>query len=363
MSIRVQLTRPTVKAMHERLQQAYDGADVRLVRRISALVEHLVQHTPIPLLSERWDFGESTFYVWLHELVLEGLDSLVYHHAGGRPAKLTKRQKKQLCRWIDQGPQAVGFDTACWSALLIQELIRREFHVLFNRYYVCALLRNLGYSFQKAQFVSDHLDEERRHAWRTQEWPHILCEAQRRGALVLFGDEASFPQWGSLSYTWARRNHPVQVKTAGKRKAYKVFGLIDLFSGRLFHGGIEGKFNSESYQAFLLSVLAQTVEHIFLIQDGAKYHTSKATKAFFAQHFKRLTVWQLPSYSPDYNPIEYLWKKTRKRATHNKYFAQFPEVIESVEQALSYFAQQASTVLGLFGQYLDEMGLPRQLAV
>ena len=72
MTMRIHLTRPTVKAMQERLQQAYDRADVRLVRRISALVEHLAQHTPISLLSERRDFGESTFYLWLHEFVLEG---------------------------------------------------------------------------------------------------------------------------------------------------------------------------------------------------------------------------------------------------------------------------------------------------
>ncbi len=361
-NLRIQLSRQTVKAMQHRLHQAYDRADVRLVRRISALVEHLDQHTAIETLSQRWDFAVSTFYVWLHELMVEGLDSLVYHRAGGRPAKLTKGQKKQLCQWLDQGPHACGFETACWSTVLIQELIRREFQVLYSRYYLCELLRNLDYSFQKAQLVSDHLDEQRRHVWRTQEWPQILREAQRRQAWLLFGDEASFPQWGSLSYTWARRNHPPQVQTAGKRKAYKVFGLIDLFTGRLFHGGIEGKFNSESYQAFLQGVLAQTTEHIFLIQDGAKYHTSKAMKAFFAQQVERLTVYQLPSYSPDYNPIEYLWKKTKKRATHNRYFEQFAEVLESVEKALAYFAQNPAEVQCLFGQYLDERGLPRQLA-
>lgn len=362
MNIRIQLTRQTVKALRRRLQQAYDRADVRLVRRISSLLEYLEGGTPIAQLAERWDFASSTFYLWLQELLLSGLDSLVYQYAGGRPAKLTKCQKHQLCEWIDAGPEAAGFDTGCWSALLIQELIRRKFHVLYSRSYLCELLRNLGYSFQKAQFVSDHLDDERRRRWRTQEWPQILREAQQRGAWLLFGDEASFPQWGTLSYTWARRNQPVQVKTSGKRKAYKVFGLIDYFSGRLFHGGIEGKFNSDSYQQFLLSVLAQTTAPIFLIQDGAKYHTSKATKQFFAQHAERLTVHQLPSYSPDYNPIEYLWKKTKKRATHNKYFEQFPDVITSVEKALDYFAQHAAQVLSLFGQYVDEMGLPRQLA-
>ncbi len=361
MNIRITLSRRTVKAMHARLQQAYARGDVRLVRRISALLEHLEQQTAVPTLSQRWGFSVACFYLWLHALILEGVSSLVYQHGGGRPARLTPSQKKQLCVWLDAGPQAVGFASACWTMLLVQELIRREFKVLYNRFYVSELLRNLGYSYQKAQFVSDHLDEQRRQAWKAQQWPSILKEARRRGALILFGDEAYFPQWGSLSYTWARRGQTPQVKTAGKRKAYKTFGLIEFFSGRFFYQGHEGKFNTQSYQAFLLSVLAQTHEHLFLIQDGARYHTSKAMKEFFAQHQDRLTVFQLPSYSPDYNPIEYLWRNVKKEATHNKYFAQFQELIIAVEHTLRGFAQQACAVLHLFVQYCDDIGLTRQI--
>ena len=191
MNTRIHLTRPTVNAMQERLHGAYDRGDIRLVRRISTLLEHFVQHTPIPELSERWGFGISCFYVWINELLLEGLDSLAYQHRGGRPSKLTKTQKKRLCDLIDAGPHAAGFEPACWNSLLIQELIRREFGVLYDRYYVCELLRNLDYSFQKAQFVSDHLDEARRQAWLTQEWPQIVREARRRQAWILFGDEAT----------------------------------------------------------------------------------------------------------------------------------------------------------------------------
>ena len=58
--------------------------------------------------------------------------------------------------------------------------------------------------------------------------------------MLLFGDEASFAQWGSLSYTWAPRGQQPLVLTCGRRKAYKVFGLIDYFTGRLFtHGQTE----------------------------------------------------------------------------------------------------------------------------
>jgi len=350
----------TVNALTSTLHKAYRIGDVRTVRRASALLEFGANNLAVSQITMKWSMARSTFYEWLADFLLNDLDGLVSTAPRGRPARLTATQKKQLCAWLDAGPSAAGFDSACWSALLIQELMRREFGVLYNRNYVCELLHNLGYSFQKAQFVSDHLDEARRHAWRTQEWPMIVKAAQQRGALLLFGDEASFPQWGSLSYTWARVGQTPHIKTSGKRKGYKVFGLIEFFSGRLFTQGLEGKFNSDAYQAFVLSVLAQTHEHLFLIQDGAKYHTSKATKAFFAQHAARLSVFQLPSYSPDYNPIEYLWRKTKRLATHNKYFAEFVQLIASVEQALTKFAQQAEDVLTLFGFYCDESGMLRE---
>jgi len=285
------------------------------------------------------------------------MDSLVYRHGGGRPEKLTTTQRKRLVALLEAGPLVVGLETACWNSVLIRVLIWREFGVLYNRHYVCTLLHNLGFSFQKARFVSDHLDAAKRLVWLRAQWPAIVRAAKRCKGLILFADEASFAQWGSLSSTWARRGHQPEVPTSGKRKGYKVFGAIEYFSGRLFSQGIEGRFNSESYQAFLQMVMAQTTEHLFLIHDGARYHTSASTTAFLAAHKARITEYPLPSYSLDYNPIEYLWKKTKQRATHNKYFKEFAELTVSVEKALAYFATHPDTVLGLFGRYCKERGL------
>jgi transposase len=357
MSIRIQLSPLTVKALHVRLQQAYRKNDVRLVRHIHVLLDLLVHHVSIEVLHGRWGVSVSCIYEWRKAFLLHGIDSLVYHHGGGRKAKLTPKQKKRLVELIDAGPLVVGFETACWNSVLIRILIWREFGVLYNRHYVCILLRNPGFSFQKARFVSDHLDEARRQAWLQVEWPRILRAAKRRKGMILFEDEASFAQWGSLSYTRARRGQQPEVKTSGKRKGYKVFGAIEYFSGRLFYQGIEGHFNSESYQAFLTMIMAQSKQHLFLIHDGAKYHRSKSTQQFFEAHGKFITAYRLPSYSPDYNPIEYLWKKTKQRATHNKYFEEFVALTVSVDKALAYFAVHPNEVLCLFGCYCEESKL------
>ena len=292
---------------------------------------------------------EKTVTAWVCAFCCYGLKGAPHQKPTGRPPKLTPTQKAALATLIDEGPVKAGFSGACWRSPMIQQMIYDRFGVLYNVFYIAQLLKNLGFSYQKAAFVSDHLDEDKRQAWRTTTWPQILRLAKERKALLLFGDEASCPQWGTLTYTWARRGQQPKVKTSGKRKGYKVFGLMEYFTGRFFYQGQAGRLNSAAYIAFLPRVLAQTTQPILLIQDGAKYHTSAETKAFFAQQTARLQVFQLPTYSPDYNPIEKLWKKIKQQETHLHYFPTFEALTEKVEQALFTFANAPEEVLTLYG--------------
>src|SRR5215468_3939674 len=233
MRIRIQLSHATVKALHSGLQHAYHKDDVRLVRRTTVLIDLLVHQVSVAVLCERWGLSSACLYNWQKAFLLRGIDSLVYGHSGGRRPKLSPKQKQRLVELIEAGPLVVGCETAWWTSVLIRVLIWREFGVLYNCQYVCTLLHNLGFSFQKARFVSDHLDAAQRQHWLQQEWPRILRAAQRRKGLMLFEDEASFAQWGSLSSTWARRGRQPEVTTSGKRKGYKGFGAIEYCSGRL----------------------------------------------------------------------------------------------------------------------------------
>ena len=96
-------------------------------------------------------------------------------------------------------------------------------------------------------------------------------------------------------------------------------------------------------------MLEQISGLIILIQDGAKYHASAAIKPFFAAHADRLTLFQLPTYSPDFNPIEKLWKKIKQTDTHLQYFETFEALTAKVDQALVKFANAREEILSLFG--------------
>jgi transposase len=355
MRIRIRLTNNSRKSLLEQLQQAYGVGHLRLVKRIHALL-YIVDGKSVAEVAEMLHLGEQTVRDYIHAFIRKGLDSLAYKKSSGRPPRLSKTQRKELKELISAGPEAAGYVPGCWTAIMLQELILCHFGVEYHPHYVCTLLDQLGFSFQKARFASDHLDEEARRQWKEETWPALLRLAQEKHALLLFGDEASFAQWGSLAYTWALKGQQPIVKTSGKRKAYKVFGLIDYFTGRFFYKAQAGRFNGESYAAFLSEVLAQTKQQLLLIQDGAKYHTSRAMQEFFAAHADRLTKCQLPSYSPDFNPIEFLWKKLRKRATHLKYFAAFANLMQKVDDALLHFANTPSEIVSLMGLYCESLG-------
>src|SRR5262249_7416248 len=163
--------------------------------------------------------------------------SLTSKRPPGRPSKLTKTQRRERAALIKAGPQAAGYTSGCWHTPMIQDLIQTRFGVSYHPHDLATLLHNLGFSYQKARFVSAHLNEAKRLEWRQTTWPRIVRQARQRKALLLFGDEASFAQWGSLSYSWAPRGQQPEVPTSGTRKAYKVFGLIDDFSWRFFFKG------------------------------------------------------------------------------------------------------------------------------
>jgi len=66
-----------------------------LVRRTTVLIDFLVHLVPVAVLCERWGLSASCLYDWQRAFLLHGLDSLVYRHGGGRPEKLTPKQKKR----------------------------------------------------------------------------------------------------------------------------------------------------------------------------------------------------------------------------------------------------------------------------
>jgi transposase len=350
LTFNLKLSRQQHAEIENQLAAAEAKGDLPEVKRILALLSlaagQFVEDIAIIL-----QISIETIRQALHRFLLGGAAGMQSKSRPGRPPKTTKTQRKQISKWIDMGPEKMGFPGFCWRTPMIQHLILEKFGVYYSVRYLSELLKNMGYSYQKAAFVADKRDEGKRKEWLEDRWPKILKLAEKKDAHIFFGDESSFPQWGSLSHTWAKIGHQPIVKTSGSRKGYRVFGLIEYFTGKFLAKGHEGQLNTETYQEFLKEVMKQTRKHIILIQDNVPYHTCEEMQIFFYDHKDRITVYQLPVYSPDYNPIEKLWKKVKEKGIHLCYFPTFDDLKRKVNEMLHLFKNAKNEVLSLFGFY------------
>lgn len=349
--IRVEFTKKTIKNLRKKLKWAMKWNNSGQVMKIGALLM-LAEGIPIEKVAEFWGITERTLYNWRNDFLSRGMRSLIVKRKKGCKPRLTETEKKELKQIVLDGPEKEGFARGTWTSSMICNLIEKIYGVSYNHRYVCDLLKQMGLSYQKGKYISDKYESKDRILWKNETWPNLLNRAKREKAVILFEDEVGFALWGSLGYSWGLAGKQPLVKTTGKRKNLKAFGVIDYFTGRFVFQTEENKLNSKSYISFLKKVLNRFSGKIILVHDGAPYHKSRETKDFM-NSIDRLETVRLPSYSPEFNIIEHLWKKAKAK-THNVYFPDFLSLKKHVRCVLRSLQKNISEVLTLCTSY-DEM--------
>jgi transposase len=164
--------------------------------------------------------------------------------------------------------------------------------------------------------------------------------------VVLFEDEASFQLDPTLHRTWARIGRQPRVATRGERKTAHLYGAIALHDARFTYQFVD-VFNGRTFLGFLKALVKRYRRKIFLIIDNAPCHNLGADgRAWLDAHRHRIELHRLPPYSPELNAIEGVWKTTRRRATHNRYFDNIHERDAAICLAFQEFADYPSLIDG-----------------
>ena len=85
---------------------------------------------------------------------------------------------------------------------------------------------------------------------------------------------------------------------------------------------------------------------VVLTIDNAPWHRGRLINAVLDE-LPHLKLYRLPSYSPRFNLIERRWKRLRRRATHNRFFATVAELRRAVRASLCYFQTLRHRILSL----------------
>lgn len=152
-----------------------------------------------------------------------------------------------------------------------------------------------------------------------------------------FEDECHFQQHGSRCAMWIPPEDvdPV-VLHAPTRKHMGVFGAVCPEDGRLLTMPAE-RFEAQSFQRFLSTLLRRRTRDrkIVVVVDNARWHHARVLRPWLYQNRHNIRLDFLPAYSPELNPIERVWKLTRRLCTHNRYFENLTELINMIHEQFS----------------------------
>lgn len=118
------------------------------------------------------------------------------------------------------------------------------------------------------------------------------------------------------------------------RKSVGYFGAVRLRDGRGLFRQEASRFDGQSFWEFVreLELVSRVAgRRVVVIIDNAKYHHARLHELWRAEHAGRFDLAHLPSYSPELNPIERVWKRLRRKQLHNVYFSHLKLVVEAVE--------------------------------
>ena len=142
------------------------------------------------------------------------------------------------------------------------------------------------------------------------------------GACLCFQDESGQGLRPPSGRTWGRRGRtPVVTVTGGHDTRVSLAALIAVRPGcrpRLIfrthqarRGDTRKGFTEQDYARFLDGAHQQLGGPVVLVWDGLNTHTSRAMRELIAAR-TWLTVFQLPAYAPELNPVEAVWSNLKR---------------------------------------------------
>ena len=117
------------------------------------------------------------------------------------------------------------------------------------------------------------------------------------------------------AYGWIKRGKEKGVKSNSGRQRIKINGVYSPIDGEIITRNDE-RINSQSTIELLKTIENKHPElsKIFIIRDNAKYYSSQLVKEYLET--SKIEFIPLPSYSPNLNLIERLWKFFKKNCDH-----------------------------------------------
>lgn len=162
--------------------------------------------------------------------------------------------------------------------------------------------------------------------------------------IPVYQDEVHFQVQTTVTSGWFKKGSKPTVKSFPGRSKISYSGFVIPETGEFFAAKPE-RFNYQttidSIRQFLCAHPAPQGKKYALVMDNAPWH-KKTVRLVQDEHLpeyadieQQVVFIKLPPYSPDLNPIEQVWRITRRENTHNVFFSSVSTLEQTVDNAFA----------------------------
>lgn len=282
---------------------------------------------------------EATVRRYCRQYQVEGIAGLLEYHYTGGTSRLTTSQEQELKIFLKNNtPQ---------TAKVAVDHIKKTYDISYSTIGATKLLHRLGFVYKKPKVIPGKVDRLKQEAF-LQTYRKTKAELGVKDHIYFL--DATHPQHNTqLSYGWilkGKKNDKF-IKTNSGRDRLNLNGALR-FSDKTAIVLEEKTINKEA-TIHLLETIKQKQKRgkVYLILDNARYHHAIVVKRWIFHH-PRFQLIFLPSYSPNLNLIERLWRFFHQRITYNHYFETFDEFKNTTLaffKNLNLYQKELSTLL------------------
>jgi transposase len=164
----------------------------------------------------------------------------------------------------------------------------------------------------------------------------------------VYQDEVHFQAQTTITASWYKKGSAPQVKSLPGNYKVPYSGFVRPDTGELFistPSWFTFETTIESVREYIKANPIEDGKKFAMILDNAPWHKKAirliedVNNAEYADIREKVVFVKLPPYSPDLNPIEQVWRITRRENTHNVFFKSKEDLKEKVDKAFSQWAK------------------------
>lgn len=283
-------------------------------------------------ITERVRCARATVYRTLYRFEELGEAGLSDRRLHAESRKVTPEIMNYLYSLLDISPRSLGWQRSTWTLELLALQVEERMKVKLSASHIRNILLWLDCRRGRPRPGLRIPFRGRRKIIRAIQG--LVGRASEREE-VFYLDEADIDLNPRIGPCYMKRGKQLVVLTPGKNEKRYVAGALNARTGRVIH-----TYSRSKCSGLFLSLLEKMkaayrrAEKLHLILDNCIIHKSKRTQAWLRQFGSRFVMHFLPSYSPEHNVIERLWKQMHDHVTRNHRHRTMQDLLSAIEQFL-----------------------------